>query len=198
MRAAQFPLLSADGLDLGSNEASRFLIGSLLWSDILAGVSTGRRPLLYAYLQRLLSPSGQPAGPLIKMEDIMGCENHVMLLISEISALQEWKMNSLKSRSLSTWRLVTRSKTILDDLEMAILRLDRQLDAYGPYSKDEMVIHHTKIITGTITSIFACAAVVYLHVGMYYLSANKWQIYTLCSLLPMMKLLYLVTIEIRD
>jgi hypothetical protein len=168
MRAAEFPLLSADEMDSENNEASRFLIGALMWSDILAGVSTGRRPLLYNYLQRLLDSSEQPSGPLIKMEDIMGCENHVMLLISEISALQEWKMNCLKDRSFSTWRLVTRSKVILDDLEIAILRLDRELDAYGLYCSNDRTIYQTKIITGTITNIFACAAVVYLHVGMYF------------------------------
>ncbi|OBT93244.1 hypothetical protein VE01_08809 [Pseudogymnoascus verrucosus] len=164
MRAAEFPLLSADEMDSENNEASRFLIGALMWSDILAGVSTGRRPLLYIYLQRLLDSSEQPSGPLIKMEDIMGCENHIMLLISEISALQEWKMNCLKDRSFSTWRLVTRSKVILDDLEIAILRLDRELDAYGLYCSNDRTIYQTKIITGTITNIFACAAVVYLHV----------------------------------
>jgi hypothetical protein len=65
---------------------------------------------------------------------------------------------------------------------MAILRLDRQLDAYGPYFKDKMAILHNKIITGIITSIFACAAAVYLHVGMYYPPSDKWQMNTLCSL----------------
>jgi C6 transcription factor Pro1 len=169
-RAAQFPLLSVDEIDPGDSEASRFLVGSLVWSDILACVSTGRRPLLYVHLSRLLASTEGSDGPLIKMEDIMGCENHIMLLIGEISSLQECKMNCLKSGTLSTWGLVTRSKVVLDELEKAIMHLDRQLDAYGQYSDGQMTVYQRKIITGTITNIFASAALVFLHVGMYFLS----------------------------
>jgi hypothetical protein len=101
------------------------------------------------------------------MENIMGCENQVMLLISEISALQEWKIDALGSRSCSIWSLTTRSRAILDDLEAAMMVLESRLQGSGPHSINEITHCGNTIITDIITNIFASAAMVYLHVGMY-------------------------------
>lgn len=142
-----------------------FLVGALIWSDVLACASTGRRPMLYDLLPSLIGMSKSQIYP-IQMENIMGCENQVMLLISEISALQEWKIDSLESRSCSMWSLTTRSRAILDDLEAAIMVLESRLQGS---ELDSIEVTHcdNTIITDVITNIFASAAMVYLHVGMY-------------------------------
>lgn len=165
-RASCSSLITAEETEPDVKEANMFLVGALIWSDVLACASTGRRPMLYHLLPSLIGMSKSQISP-IQMENIMGCENQVMLLISEISALQEWKIDSLESRSCSMWSLTTRSRAILDDLEAAIMVLESRLQGSEPDSINEVTHCDNTIITDIITNIFASAAMVYLHVGMY-------------------------------
>jgi len=143
--------------------ASNFCTGAIIWFDILSSVTTRQQPTLYSSHQRLLKD--QP--PLVNLERIMGCENSVMILIGEISVLQQWKSKSLITGQLNVWLLVDKAKLILKELEDEIERLNLRLqfgiisgssELPGADENDEVYI---------TTNIFACAAVVFLHAGKF-------------------------------
>lgn len=86
----------------------------------------------------------------------MGCENAVMVLISEISVLQEWKVGEQGKGSLSIWALVDKARWILEALEREIERLEICLTNNVAIKSGEVYI---------ITNIYACAALVFLQTG---------------------------------
>lgn len=68
-----------------------FLTAAIIWFDILACVSTRTRPYLSAYHHVLLA-SKYTAHPIVKspnieLHGVMGCQTWVMIVISDIAAL---------------------------------------------------------------------------------------------------------------
>jgi hypothetical protein len=66
--------------------AFRFIVSLLIADDIIASTSLGGKPRLYEYHASLLSVMPEREAP-IDLGAVMGCQNWVMLHISEISAL---------------------------------------------------------------------------------------------------------------
>ena len=88
-----------------------------------------------------------------------------MTLIGEISALQEWKSDGLATGQLSIWTLAEKAKWILEALERAIDRLTGILDLRMATGLNRFPGPGKHLEIYTVTNIFACAAVVYLHSG---------------------------------
>lgn len=117
--------------------------------------------MLYDSHEQLLKYSS----PLVNLQDIMGCENLIMVLIGEIALLQGWKTAQQTKGSLSTWNLVDKATWILEALKSEINRLEHAVDVYN---RDGLIDLADSCIT---TTVFACAAVVYLQTS---ISANTY------------------------
>lgn len=141
--------------------ASNFCTGALIWFDILSTATTGKKPTLYGSHRRLLK--SRP--PLVNLENLMGCENSVMVLIGEISILQAWKSEMQAKGTLSTWVLVEKAKWISDLLEREIERLEIILEANARTTAGTWSAIGKANVVYVVTNIFACAAVVYLQTG---------------------------------
>jgi C6 transcription factor Pro1 len=74
----------------------RFLGSTMIWLDITSSITTGMTPYLLSRHSSALAPSSQ-----IKLENIMGCKNWVMLQIGRISALHERKTQALRQGNLN-------------------------------------------------------------------------------------------------
>lgn len=64
--------------------AFRFFSGSVIWLDIISSITTGKSPRTLAFHASIISPDFQ-----VRLEDLMGCKNWVMLQIGLIAALSE-------------------------------------------------------------------------------------------------------------
>lgn len=140
------------------DKASNFYSGAILWFDILASASTGKKPYLYANHHRLLGSRN----PLVSLEGLTGCENSIMILIGELAALQEFKTECLSRGQLSIWTITEKARWILDSLEQEISRLDEIFHLRMAAGRSEPEAGQD-LDVNIVTNIFACAAVVQTH-----------------------------------
>ncbi|EON95746.1 putative c6 transcription factor protein [Phaeoacremonium minimum UCRPA7] len=75
------------------DQAAFLFFGSLVLAyDIIASTSLEQPPRLQAYHQRLLIGSGCPDDePLVKLENFVGCQNWVLILIAELDRFKQSK-----------------------------------------------------------------------------------------------------------
>ncbi|THH29932.1 hypothetical protein EUX98_g4258 [Antrodiella citrinella] len=95
------------------SETTRFIIKTTMWFDVLASVTTQQVPRFLSVYRQLFGRSGAYVGegvssPEISMLPVMGCENHIVLAIAEISDLACWKESHTRRNSLSVPQLVER------------------------------------------------------------------------------------------
>ena len=95
------------------SETTRFIIKTTMWFDVLASVTTQQVPRFLSVYRQLFGRSGAFIGegvtaPEISMLPVMGCENHIVLAIAEISDLACWKENHTRRNALSVPQLVER------------------------------------------------------------------------------------------
>ncbi|CAL1716988.1 unnamed protein product [Somion occarium] len=97
------------------SESTRFIIKTTMWFDVLASVTTQQVPTFLKVYRELFGRTGayidDPA-PEISMLPVMGCENHIVLAIAEISNLAYWKSVQQQRGSLSMPDLVARGLDI--------------------------------------------------------------------------------------
>lgn len=105
--------------------AFRFYAALLLVDDILASTCTEEPPKLIEYHARLLGMDFRlNETPILLLSDFIGCENWVMLHISEISALDRWKKAMKRAAQLDMMELVARASSIRQALLDEISRLN--------------------------------------------------------------------------
>lgn len=142
------PLLQEEnGLNPKDNTAIEFLLGAFISFDIISCASTRSSPFLTLDHEAILEKHE------INLQNIIGCENWVMILILEISKLDKWKKDTEKSHKLSVLELVKRGSQIENILRKNLDKIDYILpDKFkeDPRSK--------------ITEIFALSALTYLYV----------------------------------
>ncbi|KAH8100966.1 fungal-specific transcription factor domain-containing protein [Cristinia sonorae] len=147
------------------SETTRFIIKTTMWFDVLASVTTQQVPRFLSVYRQLFGRSGAYIGegatsPEISMLPVMGCENHIVLAIAEISDLACWKATRSRQMSLSVPQLVERGR----EIEKTYLSPDDSL--YGPSSASshpvsvDMEILQRRRLTNEI---FRASARVYLH-----------------------------------
>ncbi|KAH9950001.1 fungal-specific transcription factor domain-containing protein [Amylocystis lapponica] len=95
-------------------ESTRFIIKTTMWFDVLASVTTQKIPRFLTIYRQLFGQASAYIGdvvsspPEISMLPVMGCENHIVLAIAEISNLAFWKETQRRRGSLSVPQLVER------------------------------------------------------------------------------------------
>ena len=89
-----------------------------VWFDVLASVTQMRIPRFLDVYQTVFGPrtgayiENNVPSHTLSMLPIMGCENHIVLAIAEISHLFRWKEAQLRLGMLSIPRLVTKGLEI--------------------------------------------------------------------------------------
>ena len=154
--------------------AIKILITIFLWFDIYTCISSGSKPYLESYFQRLLeSPDGG-----IDMGQVMGCENSIMIQIGKIASLDVWKRESQKSGKLSVVNLVKQATQIEQDLKSGLAEAQRKAELSPQFpgentsiplatiSNPSKHIHlaNLSIYSNYVTQINAMSALTYLHV----------------------------------
>lgn len=131
----------------------KFFTSVAIVFDLLSCASTRKAPLLMEYYEKVL--------PWATLSDILGCDTWAMLIIAEIAALHEWKLNEGTNGTLSTWNLVERGRAIQANLEEKTASLVQYLDNQSPQAKTASPQTH---LIDLITMVYAHASKVYLHV----------------------------------
>lgn len=124
--------------------ALEFLVAVLLRFTILLRLATDCGPLLHEH-RRLLEEQ-QSA---VKMHEIMGCRNWVLVSIIDAIALKSWRSEAQSNRCLSIRELVQRSEAIENNLNHGLQRLEAH-----PVQSEAV---------DKVTRIYALAALTYLH-----------------------------------
>ncbi|KAJ7168478.1 fungal-specific transcription factor domain-containing protein [Mycena filopes] len=100
-------------------ETTRFIIKAAIWFDVLAAITTQRAPRFLGFVRKLYSPKASmvydpalPPSPELSMMSVMGCENHIVWVLAEASALALWKRDQLARGRLSIPDLVARASDL--------------------------------------------------------------------------------------
>ncbi|KUJ10404.1 uncharacterized protein LY89DRAFT_596526, partial [Mollisia scopiformis] len=144
------------GISFQDVSAIKFCVASFVWFDVLSYASinlditrTNHRQLLEYHD--------------IQLEQFMGCENWVMMVIMEISILNKWKLSRERAGLLSTIDLARRAIKIETLLKSG---LERMVKSEKPTSSFEEHWDRNWVSrrTATVTKAFAYASRTYLHV----------------------------------
>lgn len=151
----EYMALSHTHLSPAYKSALYFFIGVLGWYDILSCATTRAAPFpARKYLDMGVG--------YIPLEKLMGCENWAMLIIMDIAVLQEWKARSQTGGNLSLPELVSRGAEIEQHLEKLLEKNTENIANHQESHVGSPILNSTSVLS--ITRIFACAALVYLHV----------------------------------
>jgi len=136
--------------------AVKFLLTSFPYLDIMASVSLRAKRCLDLNHEFLLE------GNCIQLDQLFGCENWALLLLSKINELDTWKMECEKNGKLSIAELAKRASKIEDELEV---RLDKIPLRDGDQSqKPSSRTHIDDNTSSELTRIFALSGLTYLHI----------------------------------
>ncbi|KFY81646.1 hypothetical protein V500_11223 [Pseudogymnoascus sp. VKM F-4518 (FW-2643)] len=104
--------------------AFRFFSAILLVDDIVSSTSLESAPRLHEYHPHLLSNDLSPEeGAPLQLENFVGCQNWVLVLVGEIAALDRWKKDMRKGGTLLMAQLVQRASVIQQQLDDGLARL---------------------------------------------------------------------------
>jgi hypothetical protein len=137
--------------------STRFIIKTSLWFDVLAAATRVEVPYFLEVYRALFDPNSASIASMegassssipdeLSMLSIMGCENHIVWALAEISNLACWKDIQKRNGALSMPELVRRGE-----------KIERHLNrpSQGPHDSDV-----ARILT---SEVFRASARVYLH-----------------------------------
>ena len=143
-----------------------------MWFDVLASITQMRVPRFLEIYRTIFGPKQEAyietaPSPALSMIPIMGCENHIVLAIAEISELSHWKEMQTRTGCLSMPKLVQRGMEIeqkyLQRTSNGMFPQDSYLTppAGTTYAGSEArEVYHKRKLTNDI---FRASARVYLH-----------------------------------
>ncbi|KAJ3876712.1 fungal-specific transcription factor domain-containing protein [Lentinula edodes] len=140
---------------MNSTDKERFIIKTTFWFDVLASVTTMKKPNFVEVIHELYSPSNQSGlseisddSDSLSMLSVMGCENRIVWALAKISELHVWKEHRAKSGSLSIVELSRRA----EDIEM---HLAPSVPPLRPRTQDDV----PRLLA---SEVFRTSAIVYL------------------------------------
>lgn len=150
------------------SNAEHFLVGAVLWFDVMSCASTNESPRLHYEAPGLLQCQ-------IDLANIIGCQPWVALAVGDIATLSAWKREAISTSSLSFWKLFEQGDPIRKRLGDGIASLRAEIDesfatlglshlgTMGAY----LVLTNPRVqqeaFKRAITLVFAHAAQVYLN-----------------------------------
>ncbi|TFK70316.1 hypothetical protein BDN72DRAFT_839172 [Pluteus cervinus] len=140
-----------------------FVIKTTIWFDVLASLTTQRKPILLDLVRELFNPNpssieemiGTPQSFESSMMTPMGCDNHVVWALAETGVLAEWKRNQANLGRLSIAELVEKAKEIEEVLERPSSRtdvLDLNSQEYTRFLTSEIFRTSTRLYLCTVVS----------------------------------------------
>ncbi|KAK7417264.1 hypothetical protein QQX98_004698 [Neonectria punicea] len=105
--------------------AFRFFSAILLIDDIISSISLDRPPRLKAYHPELVQADAPDKEPTLRIEEVIGCHAWVLLAVSEIATLDQWKKSQSESGHLIQAELLSRANLIEKRLQEGHRRLDQ-------------------------------------------------------------------------
>lgn len=132
----------------------RFMSGVVIWLDVLSSVTMGTTPDTLEYHPHALSSSSH-----IKLENIMGCHNWVVMQIARIAALHSQKF--LQDNCPNAVDLTPQIEDIRAELQRGLTELC--LASMAIDQQDPARIFPVSKPPSFITRIFAISAGIYLH-----------------------------------
>lgn len=138
------------------NQASNFLLGSFVALDIISCASTRSQPFLDLDHQSILQALD------VDSRGFLGCDMTVMILISEISQLDNWRRKVSECQKLSIVELAKRGSQIEKRIREKLAEFeDTSSSRKSPNSHSGSLLMQAYT---DINRIYALAAIVYLHV----------------------------------
>ncbi|KAF2110771.1 fungal-specific transcription factor domain-containing protein [Lophiotrema nucula] len=113
------PQISGIQVPSAEQAAFKFSTAGLLFADIIASTVQREIPSLYKLYDSLLGGETAP----IKLEDVIGVQNWVLLGIAEIVSLNAWKQQRRTSGDLDMMELVRRATSIKEGLSYWLANL---------------------------------------------------------------------------
>ncbi|KAL5416316.1 hypothetical protein PMIN04_008210 [Paraphaeosphaeria minitans] len=157
--------------------AFRFYSALLTVDDTVAGICTGEAPeLLQYHVQLVTNDSSAEGKPPLTLEELVGCENWVILQMDEIAALNAWKKAAKEAGSLDMMELVARASAIQRTLLENLARLDAAVDTSQSGWLGFFRVYNDQLppmpggCAVFVTRVWAHAALLYLAV-----SVSGWQ-----------------------
>ncbi|KII85128.1 hypothetical protein PLICRDRAFT_45259 [Plicaturopsis crispa FD-325 SS-3] len=105
--------------------SNQFIVKATMWFDVLGAASQSSMPLFMEDYRALFKPTGSlinnelPHPPsYMDMLPVMGCENHIVWALAEISALAVWKDEQLRRKCLDYMDLARRGREIEEYLDI--------------------------------------------------------------------------------
>ena len=151
------PLLNRDDVVTQETMVYKFMSGTIIWLDIIAAITLGRSPRLLPHHTSILTSDAET-----KFEEIMGCENWLMLLISRIAALQEIKIQAMKQEHFDCSELRQNVADISKQIQERVALLNSEMPDVSKIdstSESPSTLHPSRLVT----HIFAYMASIYLH-----------------------------------
>ncbi|KAJ3810976.1 fungal-specific transcription factor domain-containing protein [Lentinula lateritia] len=140
---------------MNSTDKERFIVKTTFWFDVLASVTTMKKPNFVEVIHELYNPSNQSGlseisddSDSLSMLSVMGCENRIVWALAKISELHVWKEHRAKSGSLSIVELSRRA----EDIEM---HLAPSVPPLRPRTQDDI----PRLLA---SEVFRTSAIVYL------------------------------------
>ncbi|KAF2443239.1 hypothetical protein P171DRAFT_496605 [Karstenula rhodostoma CBS 690.94] len=156
MASSQAGLQYANGLQdtMSSKTVPRpaisFILGFLVYIDIISCISTRSRPILTLDHKLILTTGG------IELPILIGCDNWAMVFMFEILCLDKWQEEENKARKMSLMELTNRGREIEGRLKA---RLADYRDGLSSYSRMRGDVDNIRV-----TRVLALSAMTYLHV----------------------------------
>ena len=135
----------------------RFLSGTIVWLDSIASITLGRSPHILPYHTHIMRDDAQT-----KLEEIMGCENWVMLQISRIASLQEIKIQAMRQDHFDCSELRQTVDDIGRRIKDGLALLTSELPDI-PERNSPSNLTSTLDPSRLVTHMFAYMASIYLH-----------------------------------
>ncbi|OKL59609.1 hypothetical protein UA08_05212 [Talaromyces atroroseus] len=143
----------------------KFFTGVIIWLDIVSSITAGEAPHLLPYHFRDISSTS----PWVRLEEIMGCQNQVMLQIGRIAALYEHKTQSLQKGYLVNTSIEETVRDISREIESCLTQTALRGLGFSigtntsPVPKSLITSNSTTLVT----HMFALMACIYLHLVIY-------------------------------
>lgn len=133
-----------------------FFMTAFVWFDTLSCATTGSQPSCPGWLLPLLhDESGR-----IQLYKLMGCKNWVIAIIMEVAGLENWKVECQQNGNLSMRELARRATCIEQRLNDCLARNAEVMPLSSELRQDGGV----ELEIRSVTDVFGCAALTYLHV----------------------------------
>lgn len=151
------PISECEPVVAGEVATLRFVSGALVWLDIISSITAGTTPHLLSYHPTVLASNSQ-----IKLEDIMGCKNWVMLQFGRIVWLQEHKTQALRQGNFDCSEFVKTADDISGGSKVVFTQTALEgfnISKNGPTPTFNNLSGQTSLVT----RIFTYMAILYLH-----------------------------------